>query len=306
MKMYLLALLIALPAFGAETHVRVIDLCRALVSGPLGASGTQALSPLVPVNRFEEVMIRLVPSFYIDVQAFAPESSMSRDSPSFADTSSGAVIFSLGEPSGDYSQELSELKQFQQTLHSKSKDPWGELRSSPDAETCVARASQLGLSDELLRKMSEAQLDVTANSVDQLAEEALQSLEQNTPEAAKNSVFPVSRWKDMETIISTLPTGKYDFVFLFHADTDGRLYDSNEEVVPAYFFTELKPAARSVTFFSCFPNAVFNHYVAAFSELRDSGVPVYRPSLNGDLSGAAETPVGLLPAFAEKLRVLLK
>jgi hypothetical protein len=286
---FLLLLASVQAAKAAESSVTVAEFCKAAVDSRAQPSASQ--SSEVASGFFTEIRLLLDPESFVNVTAEMPNVPVRKGK--------GVIIFSLGAVNADDQNardEIRDLSQQTQAFQEKLK----QIRVAPDVASCEQEAASLGVTDSELSDYSQTVDRASALEQGYLSEYNFELAQEAGKEYGRAEVVALENWEDAQDFIQALPAGQYDFVFVFHADAEGRLFDHAMSVMVT-FFERIADRAASVAIFSCFPEKVRARYEQdVFSKYRALGIPVYQPELLGTFEDSQTTPIGLLDAFTRQ------
>lgn len=196
------------------------------------------------------------------------------------------------------------IKKREREIYLKSRKTQKNIRGlvkTKDEESCLKKAGSLQISNEELQAYREI-LRLSEENQELYLSNYFQTFSEEAAGHFKNSrVVGVSDTDQVLQYVSGLERKDYNFVFLFHADRSGRLYDYSRFIVESDFFIKIKNKVSSIAIFSCFPEEVSHYYSNALKKIKSSGIAVFRPVLKGEFQEANSTPIGLLEEFSRQV-----
>ena len=166
-------------------------------------------------------------------------------------------IFTLGHPAPVTDVEQSLLKQLGDQLKTQAKFIQ-KLNRSESVSLCVSQAQSLGWSSHQIDSVSDLE---KASIPAQRHQES-----QLSYNAAKIAIKRHSNWKIVsvdswgEILESLRVTPAQGMMVIAHADSNGRLYDSQRDELPSRFFDSISATVQFIGVYSCYSDAVERAY----------------------------------------------
>lgn len=217
---------------------------------------------------------------------------------------SETIVFTM-RPEVEVIPDASTIRESEKENYRRSKGIQKMVKAlvkTRNEESCLDKAARIGITDDHLLEYAEI-LETSAENQELFMARNFLDFAQESAEVFENSrVVGVSNFEEIIQIVSELPGRDYNFVFVFHADGNGRLLDHDRYVVEGFFFRAIKNKASSISLFSCYPEQVADYYFRNLKRLEESGVVVFQPKLKKIFKEINSTPLGLLEEFAKQVK----
>lgn len=218
------------------------------------------------------------------------------------------IVFTM-KPDIENIPDKATIKKNEKKNYKRSRKTQSDIKAllkTKDESDCLSKARLRQMTDQQLVEYGEILKESLLNNELFSANSFLEYADRAAKKFPNGKVIATSEAEKILSEIDALPEGKYNFIFVLHADPTGRLLDFSHFIVERGFFKKVSLKASSISIFSCYPDKVSSYYSKELDYLGRMGVAVYQPVLKKELKKINSTPLNLLESFSAQVAKQMK